>query len=227
MIRCAIVDDEPLARDVLQVYVSENKDLELVALCKNAKEALQLLDKEKIDLLFVDIQMPEISGMSLAKMLKNPPYIIFTTAYDQYAVEGFEVSAVDYLMKPIAPERFNVAVEKVKYLIETRPDATDYMFVRADYQDVKVPFSEILYVEGLKDYVKIVTTDRRIVTLMNIKGILEKLPENLFIRVHKSYIVALNKIDSVKGTSLVVADKTIPIGLTFKDDFKKRMKVGD
>lgn len=229
MIRCAIVDDEPLARDVLQVYVSENKGLELVALCKNAKEVLQLLDKEKIDLLFVDIQMPEISGMSLAKMLKNPPYIIFTTAYDQYAVEGFEVSAVDYLMKPISPERFNTAVEKVKYLTANRPESKedDFMFIRADYQDVKVKFSDILYVEGLKDYVKVVTTDKRYITLMNIKGIMEKLPEKLFIRVHKSYIVALDKISSIKGSSLMIDDKEIPIGLTFKNEFKKKMKIGD
>lgn len=229
MIRCAIVDDEPLARDILQVYVDENKDLELVASCKNAREVIELLDKEYVDLLFLDIQMPDISGMSLAKSLKNPPLIVFTTAYNQYAVEGFEVCAVDYLMKPISPERFNTAVEKVKYLIANRPESKedDFMFIRADYQDIKVKFSDILYVEGLKDYVKVVTTDKRYITLMNIKGIMEKLPEKLFIRVHKSYIVALDKISSIKGGSLMIDDKEIPIGLTFKNDFKKKMKIGD
>ena len=227
MIRCIIVDDEPLARDVLETYIADNKQLELVASCKNSEEGLEVVEKEHIDVIFLDSQMPDISRINLVKSLKNPPLIVFTTAYDQYAVDGFEVSAIDYLLKPISPERFNIAVEKVKYILETRPKNDQFLFIRADYQDVRVYFNEILYIEGLKDYVRIVTKDKRIITLMNIKGILTKLPEKQFIRIHKSYIVALDKIDSVKSGFVIIGDKEIPIGLTFKDEFKKRMNLKD
>ncbi len=227
MIRCIIVDDEPLARDVLETYIADNKQLELVASCKNSEEGLEVVEKEHIDVIFLDIQMPDVSGINLVKSLKNPPLIVFTTAYDQYAVDGFEVSAIDYLLKPISPERFNIAVEKVKYILETRPKNDQFLFIRADYQDVRVYFNEILYIEGLKDYVRIVTKDKRIITLMNIKGILTKLPEKQFIRIHKSYIVALDKVDSVKSGFVIIGDKEIPIGLTFKDEFKKRMNLKD
>ncbi|MBR5433278.1 MAG: response regulator transcription factor [Bacteroidales bacterium] len=233
MIRCVIVDDEPLAREILEMYVSQNTELQLVGVCKNADEVVALLRKETVDVLFLDIQMPGVSGMQLVKSLENPPLVVFTTAYDQYAVEGFEVSAVDYLLKPISPERFNTAVEKVKEQIQYRKqsatsnDTLDYLFVRADYQDVKILYKDILYVEGLKDYVKIVTSMKRIVTLTNIKGMLEKLPRDKFIRVHKSYIVAKEKVNMVKGNVLKIGDKEIPIGLTFKDNFKKALKLKD
>ena len=231
MIRCVIVDDEPLAREILGQYVAQNQELQLVGSCKNANEVLDLLRKEPVDVLFLDIQMPGISGMALMKSLENPPLVVFTTAYDQYAVEGYEVSAVDYLLKPISPERFNNAVTKVaeivrlKQLEKSSSNDVNYMFVRADYQDIKVPFDEIMYVEGLKDYVKIVTKDKRIVTLTNIKGMMEKLPEHQFLRVHKSYIVAKDKVQTVKGNIITIADKEIPIGLTFKDNFKKAMNL--
>lgn len=226
-IQSVIVDDEPLAREILGQYVAQNEDLELVGVCKNANEVIDLLKKEHVDVLFLDIQMPGISGMTLMKTLENPPLVVFTTAYDQYAVEGYEVSAVDYLLKPISPSRFSAAVAKVKEMLQYKQLAesstSDYMFVRADYQDIKVMFDDILYVEGLKDYVKIVTKEKRIVTLTNIKGMLEKLPQDKFIRVHKSYIVAKDKVNMVKGNVAKIGDKEIPIGLTFKDNFKKEM----
>lgn len=226
MMRCVIVDDEQLARDVLEMYVTNNHDLQLVGICKNAREALNIIENQVVDVMFLDIQMPDVSGMNLVKSMKNPPLVVFTTAYEDYALEGYEVSAIDYLLKPFSPERFDKAVEKVKTIIGLQHNASnddeDYMFVRADYQDVKIKFSEIQYVEGLKDYVKIVLSEKKIITLMNIKGILEKLPDDRFVRVHKSYIVALDKIQSAKGRSLVIGDKEIPIGLTFRDDFKKR-----
>ena len=233
MIRCLIVDDEPLAREILGQYVAQNDELQLVGTCKNAKEVIELLQKESVDVLFLDIQMPGISGMALMKSLENPPLVVFTTAYDQYAVEGYEVRAVDYLLKPISPDRFNKAVEKVKEMIQYKQqdksstNDLNYMFIRSDYQDVKVLFDDILYVEGLKDYVKVVTKQKRIITLTNIKGMLEKLPQDKFIRVHKSYIVAKDKVQTVKGTILTIADKEIPIGLTFKDNFKKEMNLKD
>ncbi|MBR4115172.1 MAG: response regulator transcription factor [Bacteroidales bacterium] len=228
MIRCLIVDDEPLAREILGQYVSQSDELQLVGACKNANEVVELLQKESVDVLFLDIQMPGISGMALMKSLENPPLVVFTTAYDQYAVEGYEVSAVDYLLKPISPDRFKKAVEKVKDMIRYKKSSSndlDYMFIRADYQDIKVMFDDILYVEGLKDYVKVVTKEKRIITLTNIKGMLEKLPQDRFIRVHKSYIVAKDKVQTIKGTILTIDDKEIPIGLTFKDNFKKGMNL--
>ncbi|MCR4800998.1 MAG: response regulator transcription factor [Bacteroidales bacterium] len=230
MIRCLIVDDEPLAREILGQYVSQSDELQLVGACKNANEVVELLQKESVDVLFLDIQMPGISGMALMKSLENPPLVVFTTAYDQYAVEGYEVSAVDYLLKPISPDRFKKAVEKVKDMIRYKKSSSndlDYMFIRADYQDIKVMFDDILYVEGLKDYVKVVTKEKRIITLTNIKGMLEKLPQDRFIRVHKSYIVAKDKVQTVKGTILTIDDKEIPIGLTFKDNFMKGMNLKD
>lgn len=230
MIRCLIVDDEPLAREILGQYVSQSDELQLVGTCKNANEVVELLQKESVDVLFLDIQMPGISGMALMKSLENPPLVVFTTAYDQYAVEGYEVSAVDYLLKPISPDRFKKAVEKVKDMIRYKKSSSndlDYMFIRADYQDIKVMFDDILYVEGLKDYVKVVTKEKRIITLTNIKGMLEKLPQDRFIRVHKSYIVAKDKVQTVKGTILTIDDKEIPIGLTFKDNFMKGMNLKD
>ena len=230
MIRCLIVDDEPLAREILGQYVSQSDELQLVGACKNANEVVELLQKESIDVLFLDIQMPGISGMALMKSLENPPLVVFTTAYDQYAVEGYEVSAVDYLLKPISPDRFKKAVEKVREMIQYKKSSSrdlNYMFIRADYQDIKVMFDDILYVEGLKDYVKVVTKEKRIITLTNIKGMLEKLPQDRFIRVHKSYIVAKDKVQTVKGTILTIDDKEIPIGLTFKDNFMKGMNLKD
>ena len=230
MIRCLIVDDEPLAREILGQYVSQSDELQLVGSCKNANEVLELLRKEPVDVLFLDIQMPGISGMALMKSLENPPLVVFTTAYDQYAVEGYEVSAVDYLLKPISPDRFKKAVEKVREMIQYKKSSSrdlNYMFIRADYQDIKVMFDDILYVEGLKDYVKVVTKEKRIITLTNIKGMLEKLPQDRFIRVHKSYIVAKDKVQTVKGTILTIDDKEIPIGLTFKDNFMKGMNLKD
>ena len=230
MIRCLIVDDEPLAREILGQYVSQSDELQLVGTCKNANEVVELLQKEPVDVLFLDIQMPGISGMALMKSLENPPLVVFTTAYDQYAVEGYEVSAVDYLLKPISPDRFKKAVEKVREMIQYKKSSSrdlNYMFIRADYQDIKVMFDDILYVEGLKDYVKVVTKEKRIITLTNIKGMLEKLPQDRFIRVHKSYIVAKDKVQTIKGTILTIDDKEIPIGLTFKDNFMKGMNLKD
>lgn len=230
MIRCLIVDDEPLAREILGQYVSQSDELQLVGACKNANEVVELLQKESVDVLFLDIQMPGISGMALMKSLENPPLVVFSTAYDQYAVEGYEVSAVDYLLKPISPDRFKKAVEKVREMIQYKKSSSrdlNYMFIRADYQDIKVMFDDILYVEGLKDYVKVVTKEKRIITLTNIKGMLEKLPQDRFIRVHKSYIVAKDKVQTIKGTILTIDDKEIPIGLTFKDNFMKGMNLKD
>ena len=228
MIRCIIVDDEQLARDVLEMFISDVPDLKLVGICKNAYEALHILENDFVDVMFLDIQMPDVSGINLVKSLKNPPLVVFTTAYEEYALEGYEVWAVDYLLKPISLDRFNQALDKVRIILgmheSASNDSDDYMFVRSSYQDMKIKYSDVLYIKGLKDYVKIVLPEKKIVTLMNIKGIMEKLPEDRYVRIRKSYIVALDKIESVKGRSLMIAEKEIPIGLTFRDDFKKRFQ---
>ncbi|MDA3883256.1 MAG: LytTR family DNA-binding domain-containing protein [Bacteroidales bacterium] len=227
MIHCIIVDDEPLARDILIEYTSKFSFLHLVAECKNAYEASAALQEYKIDLMFLDIQMPDISGMKLLDTLEHKPYVIFTTAYSDYAVEGFEKNAVDYLLKPISPERFLQAVTKVHDLqslhAHAKPEERNYMFVKVEYQTVRVNFNDILYIEGLKDYVKIYTNQGMIMTLLNIKGILAKLPEHQFVRVHKSYIVSLSAIEKIERNRIIFGTKRIPVGDTYKDVFNARI----
>ncbi len=230
MITCIIVDDEPLARDILVEYTSKISFLQLVAECKNAYEASAALQEHTVDLMFLDIQMPDISGMKLLDTLEQKPYIIFTTAYSDYAVEGFAKNAVDYLLKPISPERFLQAVTKVKDLQKLhnhKPDKNrDYIFVKVEYQTVKINFNDILYIEGLKDYVKIYTTQGMIMTLLNIKAIMKKLPDNQFVRVHKSYIVSLSAIEKIERNRIVFGSKRVPVGDTYKDEFFAQISDG-
>lgn len=232
-IKCLIVDDEPLAQDILETYVQKVPDLELVGKCPNAVEARQILKTEKIDLLFLDIQMPEITGLDFMKSLNNPPNVIFTTAYANYAVEGFNLNAVDYLLKPISFDRFLKAINKIENKLGTsvnsggqeansnEPD--DYVFVKTDKKMVKVKYKEIQYIEGLKDYVMIYTVDGRHITLMTMKSLQEQLPDRMFKRVHKSYIISVDKINAVVGHMVEIdgASKLIPIGNSYKDDFFK------
>ncbi|HON53021.1 MAG TPA: LytTR family DNA-binding domain-containing protein [Bacteroidales bacterium] len=227
--KCVLVDDEPLARDVLQTYIEQVPYLQLIGICKNVFEASQYLSKESIDLLFLDIQMPEINGVAFAHSLQNAPMIIFTTAYSQYAIEGFDLQAVDYLLKPISPERFLKAVTKAyeiymfKNQIHNQEINQDFMFVKSEYQTVKINFNDITYIEGLKDYVKIYCGKKMIVTLMNMKHIYEKLPKNLFIRVHKSYIIHIHAIEKIDRQRILIQSKYIPIGDVYKDEFEKKM----
>jgi DNA-binding LytR/AlgR family response regulator len=232
-IRCLIVDDEPLAQDILETYVNKVPDLELVAKCPNAVEARQILKTEQIDLLFLDIQMPEITGLDFMRSLNHPPAVIFTTAYANYAVEGFNLNAVDYLLKPISFDRFLKAVNKVEDRISkgnpgnsreanaNEPD--DYVFVKTDKKMVKVKYKDIQYIEGLKDYVMIYTNEGRHVTLMTMKSLEEQLPDKLFKRIHKSYIISVDKINAVVGQMVEIdgAGKLIPVGNSYKEEFFK------
>jgi DNA-binding LytR/AlgR family response regulator len=232
-IRCLIVDDEPLAQDILETYVNKVPDLELVAKCPNAVEARSVLRDEAIDLLFLDIQMPEITGLDFMRSLNNPPAVIFTTAYANYAVEGFNLDAVDYLLKPISFDRFLKAVNKVDNRISSEgkqkskesasnePD--DYVFVKTDKKMVKIKYKEIQYIEGLKDYVMIYTEEGRHVTLMTMKSLQEQLPDRMFKRVHKSYIISVDKINAVVGQMVEIEDagKLIPVGNSYKEEFFK------
>lgn len=219
-----IVDDEPLALEVLETYLTHFPELNLQAKCANAVEAFEALSEGDIDLMFLDIQMPQISGIDFLKSLKNPPKVIFTTAFSNYALEGFELNAVDYLLKPFSLERFTKAVQKFKEIYAkndktlSEAEAPDYIFVKADKKLIKLRFEDIFHVEGLKDYVMLHTPGGRIVTLQTMKSLEEKLPSSNFIRVHRSYIVNLNLIELLETNSVTVNKKKIPIGKNYKDE---------
>lgn len=233
-IRCLIIDDEPLAREILRQHVDGVEALELAGSCSNAVEAISFLQQHIVDLLFLDIQMPQLLGTNFIRTLKNPPKVIFTTAYRKYAVEGFELDAVDYILKPISFERFLKAVNKVlqlKAVPEILPSTKEknietnslFLYFRADRKMVKVFYHEILFIESLKDYIKIVTTSRTIVTKYVLYTLEEMLPAGEFLRIHRSYIVAINKIDSFNTESIQIAKHEIPIGKIYKIDVIRRL----
>jgi DNA-binding LytR/AlgR family response regulator len=232
-IRCLVIDDELPAREILKKHIFGVESLELAGTCTNAVEALSFLQTNVVDLLFLDIQMPQILGTNFIRTFKNPPKVIFTTAYRKFAVEGFELDAVDYLLKPISFERFLKAVNKVlqmnlqshnaipvpaEHHVET---AQSFLYFRADRKMIKVLFNDILYIEGLKDYIRITTTSRAIVTKHLLASLEEMLPPDDFIRIHKSYIIAINKIDSYNADSVEIAKHELPIGRMFKHDVSR------
>jgi DNA-binding LytR/AlgR family response regulator len=228
MIRTIIVDDEPLALDVLEALISNLPNIELVARCENAFEANAILQKEKIDLMLLDIQMPQMTGVEFLKSLEHPPMVIFTTAFPQYAVDGFELNAMDYLLKPVSMERLMKAVNKVAEKLasnqeeEDLPSTDTYFFVKADKKLVKVNFDDILYIEGLKDYVIIRTEQSRVITLQTMKSLEDKLPIEIFRRIHRSYIVNMTKIVALDGNVVEVMEKnavkSLPIGKNYRDE---------
>ncbi len=229
-INTIIVDDEPLALDVLETFIEQMPEINLVKRCINAFEANQALTEYDIDLMFLDIQMPQLTGTDFVKTLANPPLVIFTTAFPNYAVEGFELDAVDYLLKPISAERFmkaaNKAIEKLKLMhtqgVDPDDSSADYIFVKADKKYVKVPYSDMLYIEGLKDYVIIKRSKGRLVTLQTMKSLEEKLPSNQFMRIHRSYIVGVDKIKAIVGNMVEILEegktKHLPIGKNYRDE---------
>jgi DNA-binding LytR/AlgR family response regulator len=231
MINVIIVDDEPLAQDVLETYLDRIPELNLVKKCGNALEANEALQQHDIDLMFLDIQMPQLTGTDFLRPLKHPPLVIFTTAYPNYALDGFELNALDYLLKPISFERFLKAVNKAteqldlqqkgKAVSDTAEEA-GFIFVKADKKLVKVNFEDVIYIEGLKDYVIIRMGDQRVITLQTMKSLEDKLPQDIFRRVHRSYIVNLNKIEAVVGNMIEVQEKGqakhIPVGKNYRDE---------
>ena len=225
MIKVLIIDDEPLALDILETYIERIPDLELVAKCDNAIDANEIIQKEEIDLVFLDIQMPQMTGIELIKSLPSAPKFVFTTAYTEYAVDGFELNALDYLVKPIAFDRFLKAVNKFKESSDakgTQTNSDDFFFVKADKKLIKIHFNEILYIEGLKDYVIIKKEQGRVIALQTMKSLESKLPSDIFMRVHRSYIVNINKIKAVVGNAIEITEsgqaKHIPIGKNYKED---------
>jgi DNA-binding LytR/AlgR family response regulator len=231
-IRAIAVDDEPLALEVIQNYAEKIPSLTIIKQCDSAMEASEELAKGHYDLLILDIQMPQISGIEFVKSLTHPPNVIFTTAYSDFAVEGFDLNAVDYLLKPFTFDRFLKAIQKVNQRVSetttTNQSESDssggqpFIYVKADKKLTKVKFDDIYYIEGLKDYVIIKRENDRIVTLQTMKGLEEKLPSNLFMRVHRSYIIALDKIEAVVGNSVEIRiggeKKMVPIGKNYRDE---------
>lgn len=236
ILNCWIVDDEPLALSLLESYVADTPFLKLTGKFSSAKQAMQEMLDNRPDLIFLDIQMPHVNGMEFARIIDDSTKIIFTTAFQDYALEGYRVNAIDYLLKPISYVHFLTASKKVLAWFEavraksSPPPPTyreDGIFIKSDYKIIRVVFDDILYVEGLKNYIKIYTTKQRaaIVTLMSMKEIENVLPVDRFIRVHRSYIVAKNKIESINKNRLLVAGKEISIGATYKDNFLKEIRV--
>lgn len=220
ILRCVIVDDEPLSRDVIEEFIQVCPELELVGSCSDALEAGELLKQNETDLLFLDINMPKLSGISFIKTLSNPPMVIFVTAYPQYAVDGFEVNAVDYLVKPVAFERFRAAVNKVLERLENALDKQQirHIMVRANKKNYRLEFDDILYLEAKGDYVKFKTKDSSLMVHGTLKHFLLQLPENEFIRIHKSFVISLNKVVFLEGNRVKIGDEKLPVSLNYKDD---------
>jgi DNA-binding LytR/AlgR family response regulator len=229
-ISCIIVDDEPLALELIQNYVSKTPFLELKGKCSNAFDALELLNTEKIDLVFLDIQMPELTGLELSKTISKETKIIFTTAFSEYALDGFKADALDYLMKPFNFEEFYNAAAKAKewFALKRKEDPentknADFIFVKSEYKQLKINFDEVLYFEGLKDYIKIwlVNQPKAILTLMSLKSLEEELPESKFMRIHRSFIVALDKIEEIERNQVIINKQRITVAEQYKNKFQQ------
>lgn len=215
---CMIVEDEPASQELLRKYVQDLPQLELCAVCSNAIEAGEMLRKQKVDLLFLDINMPRLSGTEFYSTLINPPAVIFTTAYPEFAVNGFELNAVDYLVKPFPFERFVKAVGK--FLDQRRPPETaSYIALVADKKTHKVNFQDIEFIEAMGDYAKVKMKDKTLIVHQTLQKLGEQLPPELFRRVHKSFIISMNKLEYVEGNMAVVSTQKIPIGQTYRAEF--------
>ncbi|MEM6844072.1 MAG: LytTR family DNA-binding domain-containing protein [Bacteroidota bacterium] len=224
--KCIGIDDEPLALSVIEDYVKRVPYLELVGVYENPFEALQAVNQQVIDIVFIDINMPGLSGLDLIKSLRNVPQVIFTTAYSEYAIEGFELDATDYLLKPFGFDRFLKAVNKASQSNTTPSTSSsdnslsDFIFVHSEHHMIKISLADIHYIEGYKEYVKIHTNaDRPILTIRSLKSLVEQLGNTLFIRIHKSYIIAIHKIQDIRNGKVKVKDKYLPIGESYKEVF--------
>lgn len=229
-IRCLAIDDEPLALNVLENYIAQTPDLELVERFTNPVKALQFLSRNEVDLLFVDIQMPDLTGLELISGMKNKPVLIFTTAYSEYAVEGFKADAIDYLLKPIDYPDFEKAVNKAKDWIYTKRGNAlnvkankEFLFIKSEYKIIRINFDDIKYIQGMSEYVRIhLTHTKPIMTLVSLKSLESQLPESKFMRVHKSYIVNLQKINVIERNEIVYDDGTIiPVSAQYKSKFQE------
>lgn len=229
-LKCLIVDDEPLALDLLESYVVKTPYLELLGRCNSAFEAMQRLEEQHVDLLFLDIQMPGFSGLQLSRTLQKGQRVIFTTAFEAYALEGFKADALDYLLKPFNYEEFLQAANKARdwFMMKTKAEASkeeqaESIFVKSDYKLVRIRFEEILYIEGLKDYAKfyLENRERPVMTIRSLASLEEQLPANAFMRVHRSFIVHLPKITTIERNRIVFGKVYIPVSEKYQDRFKE------
>jgi len=226
---CLIIDDEPVARKGLEEYVNEIEFLQLVAQCENPVKASRYLSEQNIDLIFLDIHMPKVSGIEFLKGLRNPPLVIFTTAYSDYALEGYSLDVVDYLMKPITFERFLKAAQKafevfqMKKLASEHKPHSEYFFVKSESKFEKVNYAEVRYVESLQNYVIIHTTSKKLITYMTLSSIENQLPKDQFLKVHKSFIVSIGAIKAIDGNEILIGDSRIPISRNLKDQVVNRI----
>ena len=233
-INCVIIDDEPLARKGLKEYIADVDFLQLTGEFDNPLKATELISRGEVQLLFLDIQMPKITGLDFFKTLQSPPPVIFTTAYPQYALDGFEVNALDYLVKPISFERFLKAALRAKEFYEVREKNTaesasagaDYLFIKADNKLVKLQFDEILFAEALQNYVVIHTKDKKYITYLTFKSVEDYLPSSLFLKTHKSYIISAAKVESIEGNDIRIGQHHIPISRNLKDDVMEKLLKG-
>ena len=219
-INCIILDDEPLAVELLKKHASENENLNVLFATTEVFEAIDFLKKEKVDLIFTDIQMPELTGIQFMKILNDSHKFIVTTAYSDYALQSFNFRVIDYILKPITKERFDLAVKKYIDLFNSQTiNQSTYIFVKADGRQVKINFSDLLYIEGLKDYVKIYLKDnpKPILTLMSLKKLEEELPSENFMRIHRSFIIGLDKIETIERNHIVIGKEQIAIAPNYKD----------
>jgi len=235
--RCVVIDDEPFALDLIKDYIQRTPFLELTNGFSNPFKAIDFLNKEHVDVIFLDVNMPELSGIQLYLSLNHPPKVIFTTAYPEFAAESYEYNAVDYLVKPIKYERFLKAVNKAAGLIQTvsksltasppeqKAEKDDFIFIKSGHKQVRLLPSEILYIEAAGNYMCFYTHQKKVMSLLTMKEVLQILPEKIFVRIHKSYIVSLNYIDAIERHDVVVAGKEIPIGITYREHFFKVMRV--
>ena len=226
MIKCIAIDDEPLALELLEDNISKVPFLKMIAACDNAIEAMQIMEKEPVDLLFLDIQMPGLTGLQFIQSMSSPPMIILITAYEKYALQGFNLDVTDYLVKPVSLERFIKACNKAKQLFDLKIQqknepaaAPEYFFVNVDYSMLKVNLDDIIYVEGFKDYIKIhlKSSKHPVVTRMPVKTIEEQLPASAFIRIHKSYIVSIASITSVRKSAVFIDSQELPVGESYRE----------
>ena len=226
--QCLVIEDEPLAQDILKKYIQDHPSLELVAICADALQAQQVLARQPVSVIFLDINLPRLSGIGFLKTLAHPPLVVFTTAYPEFAAEGFELDAIDYLVKPFSFERFLKAVNKVLEKLERKTTETSKapasIFIKADKKVYKINLDDILYLEALDDYVKLVTVQQSYLVNDTLKSLQEELPATHFMRVHKSYIISKNNIVFFEGNYVRIGEKDIPIGASYRDEFNNRLR---
>lgn len=229
MINCIVVDDEPIGREGIADYITEIDSLKLVGLCKDAIEASNLISEVKVDLIFLDIHLPKINGLDFLKTLKNPPLVIVCTAYPSYALEGYDLNVLDYLVKPITYQRFLKACNKAKSQFDliaqsfNNQEQEIFFFIKCDNKFVKVLVDDILYIESLQNYVKIYCSSNTYVTLLSLKSVLRELPESKFMQIHKSYIANVSKISMVDGNQVIIDEAKLPISRTLRLDVYNRV----